>query len=53
MVKDVEVVKVEAKRVDASESDSTKVLSDKSDVDNFTKNIFQDFHSDVSCHDEL
>ena len=34
------VFKVEAKRVEAYGSDSTKVLSNKSDVDNFAKNFF-------------
>ena len=40
MVKAFGVVEVEPKRVDASGSDSTRVLSDKSDVDNFAKNLF-------------
>ena len=53
MVEAVEVVKVKAKRVDASGSDSTRVLSNKSDVDNFAKKFFQALHSDVSCHVEL
>ena len=53
MVEAVEVVEVKARRVDASRSDSTKVLSDKSDVDNFSKDVFLDLHSDVSCHAEL
>ena len=55
MVKVVGVVDVNVnlKRVDASRSYSTKVLSDKSNVKNFSKNVFQDLHSDVSCHDEL
>ena len=47
------MVEVEAKRVDASRSDSTKVLSDESNADNFSKNVFQALHSNVSCHDEL
>ena len=47
------MVKVEAKRVDASGLDSTRVLSDKSDVDKFSKNVFRALHSDVSCHVEL
>ena len=50
IVEDARVVEVEEKRVDASGSDSTRVLLDKSDVDNFSKNVFQAFHSDVSCH---
>ena len=49
----VRLVEVEAKMVDAFGSDSTRVLSNKSDVDNFSKNFFQDLHSDVSCHAEL
>ena len=40
IVEATRVVKVEAKRVAASGSDSTRVLSDKSDVDNFAKNFF-------------
>ena len=40
MVKAYGVVKVEAKRVNASGSDSTRVLLDKSDVENFSKNVF-------------
>ena len=47
------MVDVEAKRVDAYGLDSTKALSDKSEVDNFSKNVFRALHSDVSCHDEL
>ena len=47
------MVEVEARRVDASGSDSTRVLSNKSDVDNFAKNVFRALHSDVSCHVEL
>ena len=47
------MVEVESKRVDASGSDYTSVLSDKSDVSNFAKNVFQDFHYDVSCQVEL
>ena len=53
MVKVVVVVEVKAKMVDASGSDSTRVPSDKSNVDNFFKNVFRAFHSDVSCHVEL
>ena len=56
LIDDVEavgVVKVQARRVDASRLDSTRALSEKSDVDNFVKNVFQAFHSDVSCHVEL
>ena len=53
MVEDVGVVEAEAKSVDASRSDSTRFLSDKSDVNNFSKNVFQDLHSDVSFQDEL
>ena len=49
----VRVVNVESKRVDASGSVSTKVLSNKSDVDNFAKNVFRAFLSDVSCHAKL
>ena len=44
------MVEGEAKRVDASGSNSTRVLSD---VDNFSKNVLQALHSGVSCHDEL
>ena len=36
----VKVVDVEAKRVDASGSDSTRDLLNKLDVHNFTKNVF-------------
>ena len=53
IVEDVEVVEVKAKRVDASRSNSTKVLSDKSDVEIFSKNFFRALHSDVSCHSKL
>ena len=53
MVEATRVVEVESRRVDASGSDSTMVLSDKSDVNNFSKNVSRDFHFDVSCHDEL
>ena len=53
MVKVVVVVEVKAKSVDASGSDSTKGLSDKSDANNFSKNVFQALHSDMSCHVEL
>ena len=53
IVEAVGVVEIRAKRVDASGSESTKVLSNKSDVNNFAKNVFQDFHSDVLCHVEL
>ena len=53
MVESIGVVKVEAKRVDASRSNSTRVLSDKSDVDNFSKNVFRALHFDVSCQVEL
>ena len=44
------VVEVEAKRVDASGSDSTRVLSNKLDVEIFSKNVFQYLDSNVSCH---
>ena len=40
IVEAVGVLKVEAKRVDASGSDSTRVMSNKSDVENFDKNVF-------------
>ena len=53
MVEAVGVVEVESKRFDAYGSNSTRVLSDKSDVDNFSKNVFQALHSNISCHDEL
>ena len=53
VVKAVVVVEVEVRRDDASGSDSTRFLSDKLDVDNFSKNIFRALHSDISCHDEL
>ena len=51
MVEVVGVVKVEAKRVDAYGSNSTRVLWDSSYVDNFSKNVFQALHSDVSFCD--
>ena len=51
MVEVVGVVKVKSMRFDAYRSDSTKDLSDKSDVDNFSKNVFRDLHYDVSCQD--
>ena len=41
------MVEVEDKRVDASRSDSMRVLSEKSNVDNFSKNVFQDLDSDI------
>ena len=53
MVEANEVVEVEAKRVDASRSDSTKVLSDKSDIDNFSNNVLQTLHFDLSFHAKL
>ena len=53
MVEAVGVVEFEAKKVDASESNFTRVLSDKSDVDNFSKNVFLDLNSDVSYRAEL
>ena len=53
MVEVVRVVEVEARRADASGSDSTRVLLDKLDVDKFSKKFFRALHSDVSCHDEL
>ena len=53
IVEDFRVVKVEVKRVDASGLDSTRVLSDKLDADNFSKNVFRALHFDVSCHVEL
>ena len=53
MVEDVRVLDVDVKMVDASGSDSTRVLSDKSEVDNFAKNVFRALHLDLSCHDEL
>ena len=40
MVEAVRVVEVEAKRANASGSDSTRVRSSESDVDNFSKNVF-------------
>ena len=40
IVEAVRVVEVEAKRVDESRSDSTRVVSDKSDVEIFSKNFF-------------
>ena len=52
MVEDIRVVEVEAKRVDVSGLDSTRVLLDKSDVNNFSKNVFRALHSDVSSHAE-
>ena len=53
MVEVVRVVEVEAKRVDAYGSNSIRVLSDNSYVNNFSKNVFRALHSDVSCHVEL
>ena len=53
MVEAIKVVEVEAKRVDAYGSYSTMVLSDKLDVEIFSKNVFWDLHSYVSFHDEL
>ena len=53
LVESVGLVDVNVKRVDDSGSNSTRVLSDKSDVDNFSKNVFQDLDFDISCHDEL
>ena len=53
IVKAVKVVEVEIKRVDASGSDSTRFLPNKSNVENFAKNVFRALHSDVSCHVEL
>ena len=47
------MVDVEARMVDASGSYSTKFLLDKSDVDNFSKNVFQALDSNVSWHVEL
>ena len=40
MVEAVGVVELEARRDDASGSYSTRVLSDESDVDNFSKIVF-------------
>ena len=40
MVEVVGVVEVKSRRVDAFGLDSTRVLSDKLDVDNFSKNVF-------------
>ena len=40
MVKAVRVVDVDVKRVNASGLDYTRILSDKSDVNNFSKNAF-------------
>ena len=51
MVEAVGVVEVEARRVDASRSDSTMVLLNKPDVNNFSKNVFRTFYYDVSCQD--
>ena len=53
MVEAVGVVEVKDMRVDASGSDSTRVLSDKSDVVNFSEKFFQALHPDVSCHAKL
>ena len=52
-LKTVGVVEVEARRVDASGSDSTRVLSDKLDVNNFSKNVFRSLHFYISFHAEL
>ena len=53
MVKAVGVVEVEAMRADASGSDSTRVLSGKSNVDNFSKNVFDlcilMYHAMMKC----
>ena len=40
MVEAIELVDVDVKRVNASGFDSTRVLLDKLDVDNFSKNVF-------------
>ena len=53
IVEVVGVVEVEGKRTDASGFDSTRVLLDKSDVDNFVKNVFRALHSNISCHVQL
>ena len=53
MVEAVGVVELEYRTVDASGSDSTKVLLDKLDVDNFSKNFFRSLHSDISFHAKL
>ena len=53
MVKAAGVVEVEDKIVYAYRSYSTRVLSNKSDVDNFSKNVFRALHYDVSCHAKL
>ena len=53
MVEAAGMVEVVAKRVDAYGSDSTRVLLDKSNVDNFTKNFFRALCFDVSCYDEM
>ena len=53
MVEAIRVVDVDVKRVDDSRLYYTRILSDKSDVDNFSKNVFLDLNSDVSYRDEL
>ena len=40
MIEVVGVVNVDVKRANAFGLDSTKILLDKSDVDNFAKNVF-------------
>ena len=44
IVEAVGVVEVEAKRVDVLGSNSTKVLLDKSNANNFAKNFFRALH---------
>ena len=53
MVEALGVVEFEAKKVDASRSNFTRVLSDKLDVNNFSKNVFLDLNYDASYCAEL
>ena len=52
-VEAVKVVEFESKRVDASGSNSTRVLSDKLEVNNFSKNVFElcilMYHAMLNC----
>ena len=53
VVEAVGLVDVNVKRINASGSDYTRVLSDKLEVEIFSKNVFRALHSDVSCHDAM
>ena len=53
MVEAIEVDEVESRSIDAYGSDSMRDQSNKSDVNNVSKNVFRALHSNVSCHVEL